>query len=201
MPMNVPAPSLFSSSLMTNENVQLYAHDRLLAQTILRLIPSWIRPNHFTILRVCLVPVVLWFIWQDAWSIAAPLFFGTAVTDMIDGSLARTRKQITMWGTMADPIADKLLIGSVVIVFVAREINAAFAAVIVLLECLIVLMAFARRERGHPYVSANWYGKTKMVLQVAGVLMLLIARWLGIELFIPFSIGTLSVAIVFGVIS
>ncbi len=145
--MNAPAVSPLSSGLMTNENIQLYFHDRLLAKTILRLIPSWIRPNHFTILRVCLVPVVLWFLWQDAWPIVVPLFFGTAATDMIDGSLARTRKQITLWGTVADPIADKLLIGSVVILFVAQEINVAFALVIVLLECLIVITALVRRGR------------------------------------------------------
>lgn len=186
---------------MTNENVQLYAHDRILARTMLWFIPTWVLPNHVTILRVCLVPVILWFLWRQDWSMVVALFVFAAATDMIDGSLARTRKQITLWGTVADPIADKLLIGSVVILFVAREINVIFAAVIVLLECLILMMALLRRGQGHPYVSANWYGKTKMVLQVIGVLLLLIARWLGIELFIPFSIGTLSVAVVFGVIS
>ena len=186
---------------MTNENVTLYAHDRLLAKTVLRLIPKQVRPNHLTILRALLTPFVLYYVWIEAWSIVIPLFLFAALTDVFDGSLARTRKQITLWGTIADPVADKLLIGSVVILFVAKEINAVFAAIIVLLEALIVMSAVVKHHQGHQYVSANWYGKIKMVCQVIGVMLLLVARASGLEMFIPFSVGSLSVAIAFAVVS
>ncbi|MBP9863824.1 CDP-alcohol phosphatidyltransferase family protein [Patescibacteria group bacterium] len=186
---------------MTNENVTLYAHDRLLAKTVLRLIPRQIRPNHLTILRALMIPIILYFVWLESWSIVIPLFLFAALTDVFDGSIARTRKQITLWGTIADPIADKLLIGSVVILFVAKEINVAFAAIIVLLEALIVISAVVKHHRGHQYVSANWYGKVKMVCQVVGVMSLLVARASGLEMFIPFSVGSLSVAIAFAVVS
>ncbi len=105
-----------------------------------------------------------------------------------------------MWGTVADPAADKLLIGSVVALFVAQEIDIVFATIIIVIELMIILTGLARRRRGE-YVSANWYGKLKMLFQVVGVTALLIARWSGIQLFVPFSIGTLSIAIVFAVIS
>jgi len=186
---------------MTNENVRLYAHDRLLQRTVLRLIPRDIKPNHLTILRVFMTPFVLYFVWTRNWPLAFTLFIAAAITDILDGSLARTRKQITMWGTVADPIADKLLIGSVVVLFVAQEINTAFAAIIVIIESLIVLTAIIKKKRGSEYYSANWYGKLKMVFQCVGVSALLVARWSGLELFVPFSIGTLSVAIAFAVIS
>ncbi len=186
---------------MTNENVHLYAHDRLLAKTVLHLIPKEIRPNHLTILRALMIPFILYYVWLEAWTIVIPLFLIAALTDVLDGSLARTRKQITLWGTIADPVADKMLIGSVVILFVAKEINVAFAIIIIVLEALIVMTAIIKHRHGQPYISANWYGKIKMVCQVIGVMCLLVARASGIELFIPFSVGSLSVAIAFAVMS
>lgn len=189
------------NTLMTNETVRVYPHDRLLAATILRLIPRDLRPNHFTVFRVFLIPFVLFYVWKELWHVAVPLFLFAAFTDVLDGSIARTRKQITMWGTIADPVADKFLIGTVVILFVAREINVTFAILIIVIELLTAGSAIIRRMRGGEIVSANWYGKIKMLLQVLGVTGLLIARWFGLDLFVDFSIGTLSVAIVFAVIS
>lgn len=187
--------------LMTNDNIRLYWHDRLLARTILRLIPSDVRPNHLTILRMLMTPFVLYYLMDENWRVVVPLFLVAAFTDVLDGSLARVRKQITMWGTTADPVADKLLIGSVVVLFVAEEINPIFAGIIILIEVLIVLTALIRQKRGREYISANWYGKVKMFLQCVGVTALLVARWSGLDLFIPFSVGTLSIAIAFAVIS
>jgi len=185
---------------MTNENVKVYWHDRVLERSVLRFIPRDVRPNHLTIFRVIMTPFVLYYLWLERWEMVVPLFLLAAFTDVLDGSLARTRKQITMWGTLADPAADKLLIGTVVVLFVAKEINPVFAAIIVVIELLIVLTGVIRHKKVG-YVSANWYGKMKMLFQVIGVTALLIARWSGLDLFVPFSIGTFSIAIVFAVIS
>lgn len=186
--------------LMTNENVRLFFHDRLFAKTILRLIPRWVHPNHVTVLRFILTPFVLYFLWVESWAVVLPLFLFAAFTDAIDGSLARTRKQITLWGTAADPAADKLLIGSVVILFVAREVNPIFAAIIVLMEVLIAISGLYRRAHGK-MSSANEFGKVKMVLQVVGVTILLLARFFDFQLAVPFAVGTLAVAIVFAIVS
>lgn len=186
--------------LMTNRNVRLFPHDHVLKHTILRLIPRWILPNHITILRLLMIPFVLFFLWQKNWSVALILFLVAGLTDAVDGSMARTRKQITLWGTVADPIADKLLIGSVVAVFVAEEINVYFAAIIIFMEFLILGGAFIRkRKRG--YVTANASGKVKMTLQIIGVSLLLIAKLLGYKLAVPFAVGTLTLAIVFAIVS
>ena len=85
-------------------------------------------------------------------------------------------------------------------VFVAREVNPVFAAVIILVEVLILLTGLIR-GRKRIVVSANWAGKLKMLFQVIGVTMLLIAKWSGLSLLVPFSIGTLTIAIVFAVVS
>lgn len=185
---------------MTNENIVLAPHDKLMGVVFVRWLPRVLRPNHLTVFRVILTPFVLFLLWTERWPWALGLFLFAALTDALDGSLARLRKQITLWGTMADPVADKLLIGSAVVVFVAREVNLLFAAVIVSVELLVVAGALYRRRQGR-YASANNYGKIKMFLQVMGVALLILAKVSGLTLATPFGVGILSLAIAFAVLS
>src|SRR3989344_7857071 len=114
-----------------NDNIKIYPQDKVLSWTILLLIPKFIKPNHFTILRYLLAPVVLYFVINANYRIGIPLFAFTAFTDMLDGSLARTRKQITVWGIIHDPIADKILIMSCLAVLVLKHINPIIAFMII----------------------------------------------------------------------
>lgn len=186
--------------LMTNENIRLYPQDKFLEKILLRFLPHQLHPNHLTLLRFFLIPFVLWYVGREDWSVAVPLFLFAAFTDALDGSLARIRKQITTWGTLADPAADKILIGSVVLLFVTKEVNLVLAGIIVVIELMIILSGLVRRRKNR-IVSANWAGKLKMLFQVCGVTLLLIAKWSGLSLLVPFSIGTLAVAVIFAVVS
>ena len=76
----------------------------------------------------------------------------------------------------------------------------ALAAVIVIIELMIVAGAAYNRHLGR-YSSANEYGKIKMFLQCLGVVLLLVGKIAGIELAVPFAVGTFSVAIVFAIVS
>lgn len=186
---------------MTNENVTFFPHDKVLAKTIVPLVPRFVRPNHITILRFLLTPFVLWALYTERWASGLELFLVAACTDALDGSLARLRKQITPWGTIADPVADKLLVGSVVILFVAREINVLFAVLVIFMEALILFGGLVRRARGKGPISANEYGKIKMFLQVLGVTILLSAKLVGFTLAVPFATGTFAIALVFAMVS
>lgn len=168
--------------------------------TLLPLIPHVITPNMVTVFRMLCTPFVLWFLYLENYEVGVPFFLLAALTDALDGSMARVRQKITDWGTFYDPVADKLLIGLVVLLVVAKHVNILFALIIILLELLIVLGGVVRKRQGK-ITSANIFGKTKMCLQVLGVAFLLIALWAGFDLFIPVSIGTFSLAIVFAVIS
>ncbi len=179
---------------------KLYPHDYVMKYTIIPLIPHAITPNMVTVFRMICTPFVLYFLYVERFDIGVPLFFFVALTDAIDGSLARLRNQVTDWGTFYDPVADKLLISTVVMLVVAKHINIIFALIILLIEVLIVVGGLIRKSHGK-ITSANIFGKTKMCLQVIGVLFLLLSLWAGHDLFIPISTGTLSMAIVFGVIS
>ncbi len=68
------------------------------------------------------------------------------------------------------------------------------------LELLIVYGGYKHKKEGRD-VTANVFGKTKMFFQVLGVTLLLIALWAGANLFVDLSVGSLSLAIVFAVIS
>lgn len=186
--------------VMTNENIYLFPHDHLLRWTVIPLIPRWIKPNHITVFRLLITPVVVLLLLLENYVWGVPLFLFAAFTDALDGSLARARKQITLWGTFYDPVADKLLIGLVVILIVFKHINLWFGLMIVIVELLIAAGALYRKSKGRTG-AANVYGKIKMLLQVVGVGFLLLALWLGVDLFIPFSVGTFSVALVFAMIS
>ncbi len=179
---------------------KLFPHDHVMRYTILPLIPRVVTPNMVTIFRMFCTPFVLWLLYMENYEWGVPLFLFVALTDAIDGSMARLRNQITDWGTFFDPVADKVLISSVVLLVVAQHVNIIFAFIIIFLEVLIVLGGLVRKRNGK-ITTANIFGKTKMCLQVLGVAFLLIALWAGFDLFIPVSVGTLSLAIVFAVIS
>lgn len=158
-----------------NDNIKIYPHDQLLKWTILPLIPRFIKPNHFTVLRYLLVLPVLYFIIKANYRVGIPLFILAALTDMVDGSLARTRGQITVWGIINDPIADKSLIGSLLVVLVVQHVNPIIAFMVIGMEILFVTGGIMLKRRG-VIQMANWWGKTKMIFQVLGVGLLLI--WL-----------------------
>jgi CDP-diacylglycerol--glycerol-3-phosphate 3-phosphatidyltransferase len=179
---------------------RLFPHDHLMKHTVIPLVPKFIYPNHITVLRLILTPFVLWFLIIKQYSVGVPLFLVAAFTDVVDGSLARLRKQITEWGTIVDPLADKLLIGMVVLLFVIQYISLYFGLLILFFELVIIIGGLVRKYQGH-FVSANIFGKIKMFLQVVGVLFLLVSLWADFELFRSVSVGTFTLAIVFAVLS
>lgn len=179
---------------------KLFPHDHVMRYTFVPLVPNFVTPNMVTLFRIVCTPFVLWFLYTEQYSIGVPFFVLLAFSDALDGSLARIRNKITNWGTFYDPLADKVLIGSVVLLVVVKHVNVIFGLIIVIVEASIMLGGYFRKINGK-VTSANIFGKTKMVLQVIGVTLLLLAIWIGFDLFIPVSIGTLSLAIIFAVIS
>lgn len=186
--------------MLARDPYKLYPHDYVMRWTLVPLVPSFVTPNMVTMFRIAATPVVLWLLLVQNFSVGVPVFLFVALTDALDGSLARLRRQVTQWGAFYDPLADKVLIGSVVLLVVVQHVNVLFGVLLVLVEALIMAGGLVRRRQGKP-VMANAVGKIKMTLQVLGVLFLLIALWAGYSLFIPISVGTLALAVVFAVIS
>jgi len=135
-------------------------------------------PNTLTLARIFLVPIVVvvlltveirtWAFW------GASLFLAAALTDLLDGYLARRRKQVTTLGRLLDPIADKLLISSALVSLVQLKIAPAWMVVIILGREFAVsgLRSIAAHEGFSIEVST--LGKGKMVTQVAAVVGLIL---------------------------
>ena len=183
-----------------NTDIRLLWHDNFFAWTFGRVIPRFVRPNHLTALRMTLTPIVLMLLNAESYSIGVPLFLFAAVTDAFDGSLARTRRQITTWGVIYDPIADKILIGSVLFLIVLQHVNRALGLSLLGVETAIVVGGLYLRSRGQ-IRPANVWGKVKMVAEVLGILVLLIALWFKVNLLISLSVQILAVALIVAIVS
>jgi len=123
-----------------------------------------------------------------------------AFTDALDGSMARTRNQITEWGKIYDPLADKILIASMVFIIVLRYIDFWTAIIIIGLEIIIIFTAWIRMKKGIK-IQANLWGKIKMWLQVIGVVVLLLSIIFNWAALLPFASGVLYLAIAFAIVS
>jgi len=185
---------------VTSEEFKLQPHDKILKYTLIPLIPKSILPNHFTYLRLVFTPLVLYFILVNDYRAAFITFILVALTDAIDGSLARTRHQVTELGTILDPIADKLLIGSTVFVMMLKHINIFISLAIILLE-VVFLAGWYIREYFGRQLRVNIWGKIKMNLQVIGVGILFLGLIFEQPIMFQYSEGTLVLAIIFALVS
>ena len=135
-------------------------------------------PNALTISRLVAIPVlmvllVVRFPYHD--ELSALIFLAASLTDTVDGNLARMRGQVTELGKFLDPLSDKLFVLSVLIVLVQEGLLAAWVVVIIFSrELVITVLRSLRADRG--VVAATPFGKTKTVLQVVAVVLLILQR-------------------------
>lgn len=178
----------------------LYPQDRVLKVTILPFIPDFVQPNHITIVRMLMTPIILWFLSIELYVWALPLFFIAGMTDMLDGALARTRDKITPWGIFFDPIADKLLVGSVALLVGLHHFHPWLVLLAIFLD-ILPSIRWASHKTSGGIMAANKWGKTKMVLQCTALGLLLLGIVIQIPAFIVAGEVALAVSIFFAIIA
>jgi CDP-diacylglycerol--glycerol-3-phosphate 3-phosphatidyltransferase len=134
-------------------------------------------PNVLTLLRILAVPVIVVALLGETPNgdaLAAGVFALAALTDGLDGYIARRRDDVTVFGKLMDPLADKLLIVAALVSLVSLGRLAGWVAMVIIARELAVtgLRAVAA-ERG-VVIAASWLGKVKTLLQVAAVFALII---------------------------
>lgn len=152
-------------------------------------------PNLLTLLRILLIPVLvvvfyLPFNWVNA--VAAGIFAAASFTDWLDGYLARKLKMLSPFGAFLDPVADKLLVSTSLLLLVgAKDINYITIPAIVIVGREIVISALREwmAEIGkRTSVAVGYIGKVKTFLQMTALFLLLafnpINSWWGILGFI-----------------
>lgn len=163
-------------------------------------------PNILTILRILMVPiyVILFLEPTVTRSIAAAGVFGlAALTDLLDGYLARRRGQVTKVGRLLDPVADKFLVISGLILLVQfQRIEAWLAIAFIVRELGITGIRAVAASKGL-IIAAGQFGKYKVVFQIIGIILLTLQGAITLPFLDFYLLGTglLYLALMFSIIS
>ena len=139
-------------------------------------------PNKLTIFRIILVPIMVIIPFLPIqgeilgiginWVIADLIFIIASITDKLDGYIARKYNQVTTFGKFADPLADKILVLSAMLMLVENSRLPAWIPIIVLTREFVVsgyrLIAV---EKGGEVIAANIWGKLKTVTQMIAIIL------------------------------
>lgn len=128
--------------------------------------------NKISILRILMTPLVivlLYFPGRVTCVLAALVFIFAAITDWMDGYIARKWNMVSSMGKFLDPLADKLLICSVLIMFVMLAWAPAWVVIVIVCRELIVTGLRALAIDEGIVLAADKFGKAKTVLQIAAI--------------------------------
>lgn len=143
-------------------------------------------PNSITLIRICSIPLLIWILSSNHFSsahgvkelLASAVFIAAAVTDGIDGYLARKRDQITTMGILLDPMADKLLIAAAFVTLVQfnPSLVPAWIAVLIIGREFLVSGLRSIAASGGFTIEASNLGKFKMLVQIVSVVAVILAH-------------------------
>jgi CDP-diacylglycerol--glycerol-3-phosphate 3-phosphatidyltransferase len=136
-------------------------------------------PNRLTILRVAMIPILIVFMLLDSWPysdyVAGAVFILACITDYFDGYIARKYNLITTFGKFMDPLADKILVCSAMICFVADptcQMPVWVVIVIIAREFIISGFRVVAAEKGI-VIAASYWGKIKTTVQMVMSIVLI----------------------------
>ncbi|PJI10165.1 MULTISPECIES: CDP-diacylglycerol--glycerol-3-phosphate 3-phosphatidyltransferase [Clostridium] len=134
--------------------------------------------NKLTLMRIFLVPIFLIFIVVRqipfGRSIATCIFIIAAITDKLDGYIARSRNQITNFGKIMDPLADKLLVSSALIALVEFHVIPAWIAIVIIAREFAVTGLRSVAVSEGIVIASSWWGKIKTVFQIIAIVFALL---------------------------
>lgn len=126
-------------------------------------------PNRLTTVRVVLIPLFLLVLYGGYWQAALVIFALAAVTDALDGHIARSRGMVTDFGKFMDPLADKLLVTSALIAFVdLLHVPGWVVFIIIARELAITGLRTLAAGKGVVLAADKW-GKVKTVSQMVWI--------------------------------
>lgn len=160
-------------------------------------------PNKLTVVRIILIPVFMLIVlgpfnWgvvnvfgstiEVTQIVGTIVFMVASFTDWLDGHIARKRNLITNFGKFADPLADKLLVATAMIILVEQGLAPSWVvAIIIMRELAVTGLRLLLVEQGGTVLAAAWPGKIKTNTQMFAIIFLLLNDFpFGL---LPFSIG------------
>lgn len=148
----------------------------------------WTPANIVTLARICLVPLFVvailspWPTWllslpeRGPWKpiAAAVIFVALAATDGVDGHLARSRGEVTAFGKLIDPLADKILVAAALLVLVELGVLPSWPALVILAREFIVSGIRMIAASEGVVIAASRYGKAKTVAQIVAITLFIV---------------------------
>src|SRR5215813_3989033 len=138
----------------------------------------WTAPNQITLLRLIFIPFVIISVFDGDWSWALGLLIAAALSDALDGRLARTLQQQTMLGQYLDPIADKLLLSSLFLVLsFVKKIPWKYTVLVFSRDVCIVATALVLYATvGFRDFRPSIFGKINTACQIAAVFFVVLSQ-------------------------
>jgi len=118
-------------------------------------------PNLLSIFRILLILPIAYFVWNDRLNVVIILIVISFVSDYLDGIIARRYNQISEWGKILDPLADKLAIGvMLIILYLKQQVPFWLVVIVVGRDVGIVLMGLIMAKKYRFITTSNFIGKT-----------------------------------------
>ena len=145
-------------------------------------------PNKLTVLRILLVPIMViipYFNIQGtifeipiSYIIMDAIFIIAAITDKLDGSIARKNDQITVFGKFLDPIADKILVLAAMVIFVEiGKLPSWIPIIVIFREFAVSGYRLIVVGNGGKVIAASWWGKLKTTTQMIAIIMMFVDKY------------------------
>lgn len=133
-------------------------------------------PNKITGIRILAIPIIMYFLLSGMNLAALGLFLFSALTDFLDGYLARSGDRVSSFGKFADPIADKVLVSTVFITFIQLgELSAVVVVIVIAREFLVTGLRLLGSSQ-NKVIAASPLGKGKTVFQLVLIVSILVVR-------------------------
>lgn len=133
-------------------------------------------PNAITVIRILLVAPTAWLLWQGAYVQALVLMAIAGVSDAVDGWLARQFDWTSRFGEAMDPVADKLLVGTMFVVFTLQDHIPLWLAVVVIGRDVVIVVGAGvyRLLFGDIEFAPTFLSKANTAMQIVMLLLLLL---------------------------
>ena len=141
-----------------------------------------------------MVPFFGYYLYMQQYTISIIIFMLAGATDVLDGYVARKFKQVTKWGKLADPLADKLMqITALIMLTIHKIIPRVFLIIMLIKELCMVGGSIKLYKKEHFVVSANWYGKFATVVFYFAIVITMMFKIFNIDGPVPSLIVVISI--------
>ena len=131
-------------------------------------------PNILSLIRVALIPVTAYLLFNNNVTEAVIVFIIACITDILDGFLARRLNMVTDLGKILDPLADKGMQLTVLFLMATRSLIPWTVVAVIIIKELLLFVGGAHLFQSNVVISANWYGKVATVVTSLCVVLILL---------------------------